>query len=273
MKISVFEYKDYKKFIREAIEALPHAGRGMRKDLAYAIGCQTPYITHVLSGDYHFSIEQAEACSRWLSLKDEETEFFILLVLFARAGTKNLERVIGRQISERRTRHAHLKDRVGITTSLSIEDQLIYCSSWQFAAVHLALMNPSFQTLESLETGLKISGDRLTSILSFLVAKGLIKKERAQFKVVSPFLHFELGSPSLQQHHTNWRLKAIESIAQSAAGDLHYSAALSLSKEDFEWVRDRLSSLLETLATRIKESKDEQIAALTFDWFQLGGKI
>lgn len=267
--VSVYEYRDYKKFVQDWIEQAPHGGRGYRRALAEAIGCQTPFITHVLSGNYHFSAEQAERCGRWMGLTDQEVEFLVLLVMQQRSGTKTLEKLWERQIADRRKQSVALKKRVAIRDSLSREDQLIYYSSWHYAAVHMALLNPESQHIEGLQEAIQLPLTRLVKILDFLIDRGLVRKDKNLFKVAKSFLHLELESPLVLQHHTNWRLKAVEAVAAHDPENLHYSGVISLSREDFEWVRARLSLLLEEIAERIKGSSDESLATLAFDWFRL----
>jgi uncharacterized protein (TIGR02147 family) len=269
IKLSVFEFKDYKKFIIDWMTHSPNNGRGLRKQLAEAIYCQTAYITQVLSGDNHLSLEQAEATTRWMGLANADAEFFLLLVLFQRAGTKSLQKVLSKQITERRELQANLQKRIQIHDTLSQADQIKYYSSWQYAAIHIALLVPGLQTIEGLQNHFHLPLSQIRNVLDFLAQCGFIKQEKNFFKVVKPMLHLELDSPLLQQHHTHWRLKVIESLTEKKNSNLHYSGAISLAEDDFEWVREKLSQLLEEIIARIKDSKDEKIAALNFDWFEI----
>lgn len=73
----------------------------------------------------------------------------------------------------------------------------------------------------------------------------------------------------MPQHHTQWRLKALDSISSKGAENLHYSGVISLSREDYEWVREKLSHLLKVIVSKLKDSDDERLACLNFDWFQI----
>lgn len=268
-RISVYEYKDYKRYIIDWIESSPNNGRGLRKSLADAIGCQTPFITHVLSGDYHLSAEQAEASSRWMGLNDTDTEFFILLVMKQRAGTKSLEALFSKQLSQYRENQAVLKKRVKIEETLPLDKQMIYYSSWLFAAIHMATLVPSLQTIDALLKHFQISRISLMKAIEFLIENGLIEEKNGHLKNKKSLLFLERNSPLLPLHHTNWRLRSIEAIQTKNPDHLHYSGVLSLSEEDFEWVREKLSGFLGELSVRLKDSKDERVASLCFDWFQL----
>ena len=50
-KLSAFEFRDYKMFPVQWMARAPNEGRGQRKLLAEAVGCRTPFIAHVLTGD------------------------------------------------------------------------------------------------------------------------------------------------------------------------------------------------------------------------------
>jgi len=267
-KLSVYEYQDYKKYLLHWLDRAPNGGRGRRKQLAEAIGCQTPFITHVLGGDYHFSLEQAEACSRWLGFNDSETEYFILLVIKQRAGTKSLENLISKQLSQRRATETVLKKRLNIKDQMSTADQLIYYSNWYYAAIHMACLIPQLQTVEALEKYFQLPLPQVTAALEFLTEHKLVEEYRSRYRVLKPVLHLERESPLLVQHHTQWRLKAIDAFLRKRNADLFYSGVISLSKEDFDWVRERLSQLLEEVVSRVKESKDETLACINFDWFE-----
>lgn len=268
-KLSVYEFQDYKKFILGWMEQAANGARGLRKQLADAIGCQTPFITHVLGGDYNLSLEQAEACARWVGLGDSETEFFLLLVIRQRSGTKSLANLASRQISQRRTSATVLKKRLNIDGRMNTDDQAAYYGTWYYAAVHMACLIPDLQTVESLRTYFNLSLSQTVSALAFLTEHGFIEEKKGRYKVLKPILHLEKESPFLAQHHAQWKLKALEAFAKRRSSDLFYSGVAVLSVDDYEWMREKLSQLLEEAVERIKASENETIACLNFDWFQL----
>ena len=268
-KSTIYEYKNYKQFVLDWMDKTPQNGRGQRKLLAEALSCQTPFITHVLSGDYHFSLEQAEACSRYIELNESETEFFILLVSKQRAGTKSLENFFAKQISLKCEQNAVLKKRLNINESMSIEDQMTYYSSWHFAGIHMALLIPELQSIDALTKYFNLTSSRVLSIIKFLSEQDLIEKKGNLYKVKKSVLHLEKDSPFLIQHHSLWRMKAIETIQSSKNENLHYSGIMSLSSDDYEWVREKLASLLQDIVERLKDSKDEKLASICFDLFQI----
>jgi uncharacterized protein (TIGR02147 family) len=269
-RISIYEFKDYKAFVIEWIVRTPNKGRGQRRRLAEAIGCQTPFVTHVLSGQYHFSLEQAEACARWMGLSEEETEFFILLVVKQRAGTKSLENLVAKRISKQRESQTVLKKRLEIKESMRLEDQLQYYNRWHIAAIHIACTIPELQNLEALQKYFRLPLNQILAALEFLTQHGFIEQGRAGgYKVVKAGIHLEVNSPLMSQHHSNWRLRAIEAINRRQNSDLFYSGVTSVSREDFEWLREKLSQFLEQAIERVKVSKEETLVGLNFDLFEV----
>jgi hypothetical protein len=190
-------------------------------------------------------------------------------VLKQRAGTKTLENFFAKQISKQCEQHAVLKKRLNISDTMSIENQMIYYSSWHYAGIHMAILIPELQNVQSLTKYFNLPTNRILAVLQFLTDHQLIEKKGTAYKVKKSILHLEKDSPFLTQHHSHWRLRAIESVQMNRSENLHYSGIMSLSKDDYEWVREKLGILLEQVVERIGSSKDEKLASICFDLFQL----
>lgn len=87
----IYNYTDYRAFLHDFIAQQKNSGWGWRARMARAIGIESTYISQVLVGRCDFSIEQGERISKELKLSNEETEYFIFLILKARAGTQGLK--------------------------------------------------------------------------------------------------------------------------------------------------------------------------------------
>lgn len=269
MKNALFDYDDYKVLLNALIESKPQGGRGQRKLLAEAIHCQVAYITHVLSGDNHFSLEQAEAAGRFFALTKEELEFLLALVQYNRAGTPSLKKLLSSQIEELRKKNNLLKHRLKIKESLPPEDQATYYSSWHYAAIHILLTIPEFDTTDSIAHRFSLSRKRVLEVLEFLLRMGLIKKEQNKYIVISNMLHLDPRSPLISKHHANWRIKVLHDLENIRESSLHYSLTFSISKKDLSKVREVLTTALQDCADIIRPSKEEDVAALSVDLFTL----
>jgi len=273
MIIDIYSNLNYKNVIRSWIEHPTNKGSGVRKSLAKALSCQTPFISHVLNGDYHFSPEQALACADWMGMNEQETQYFSLLVQWERAGTPALKSYLVKQINRLKKDESLLKKKVNIEASLSTENQTIYYSAWFYCAIHMALLNRQLQSIDALQKHFNLPKKKVLLVIDFLIKIGVIEEQNGRFSVLKPTLHLEKDSPLLIQHHNNWRLKALENMqtnfSETDASHLNYSGAISLSAEDYEWIKQKLSETLKEIIDKVKDSNDEKIICLNFDCFEI----
>lgn len=269
MKSSIYEYRDYKRFLIDLIENDDTGGRGKRKELAESINCQVSHITNVLSGSGHFNPEQAEASARFFGLNLQETEFLLLLIQYTRAGTNSLKKFYERILLERHEKFSALKSRLKMPDSLQSQEEAQYYSSWQFSAVHVLLSIPQFQTREAIANKLELPLVKIDKILSFLVEAGLCKKVGQRYFIVRPLLHLDKTSPLISKHHTNWRLRSILSLDQEKDENLHYSSVFTLSEKDYPRVREILAKALSEALKVITSSPEEEVATICLDLFKL----
>jgi uncharacterized protein (TIGR02147 family) len=265
---TVFDYTDYKRWVNEAIESMPLNGRGVRRRLADATGCQVAYISHVLRGNAHFSMEQVEAAGRFFGLPSAEIEFLVILLSYNRAGTTELKNLLKKQMSDRLKVRAPLKERLRIDEKLNVETQATYYSHWSYAAIHMALTVPGFRTRESLSKYFSLTPARVDQVLNFLVEKNLAKKKGNEFYSPQGALHLPRSSPFIQQHHSNWRNHALNKMNELGEDELHYSGVFSISRDDIFKIREIFNKALESTMTVIKSSREENLMAVCLDFFQ-----
>ena len=79
--------------------------------------------------------------------------------------------------------------------------------------------------------------------------------------------HLEKKSPHLIKHHTNWRLKAIQYAEQLSDQELMYSANISVSRKDFEIIREEFMAMIQKFVNIVKDSPAEDIAQFNLDFF------
>lgn len=266
---SVFEYENYKKYLNDYIESQPKGGRGLKKKWAEIAGCQVAYISHVLAGSYDFSCEQVEAISKALGHSRDEIELLILLVQLERAGTHSLKSFFQKSIEEKKEKYALLRNRMKIKETLDREDQMIYYSKWYYSAVHMILTIPEFRTPEKIAAYLSLPLNLTREALSFLQSRDLAQLEKGQYTIKGPFLHLENDSPFISQHHTNWRMKSLQSLELAHENDLHFSSCFSISKDDMVKIKTMVSRHIQESAELIKPSKEERLMALCIDLFEV----
>lgn len=268
MTKAVYDYRDYKCYLSDTL-ATSGMRRGMRSKLATFLGCQTAFVSQVLTGNAEFSLEHAIRINDFLQHTLDEAHFFMLLVHFGRAGSKLLAEYYRKQIDQVLDKRQRVRESIKVNKTLSLEDQITYYSSWHYAAIHVLAMIPEFRTKTSIADYLQIPLRRITECVEFLSRAGILAEERGKLRVESTRIHLRPDSPMIAKHHINWRMHAIRSLDGSNHDDLHYSSVISLSKEDAEQIRKILLNALAQSEALLKDSKDEMAFCYSFDFFRL----
>lgn len=269
MKKTVFDYWDYKPYIREKITSMPNKGRGVKRDMAVHLGCQTAYISQVLNQHVNFSLEQAVKVAQFFHHNKEESRFFLLLVQYQRAGSFDLQEFLKKEMEEILEKRSNLKDRLNIKDSLDETNQHIYYSAWYYAAVHILLSIPDYQTPQKIAEHLKLPLSQIQEILEFLLETGLAVQKGNGYEIGKTRIHLGQDSVQIRRHHTNWRNQSIQSIDKNQKEDLHYSNVLSMSQKDVPKVKEIMIKAIEECREIIKVSKEERLQILTMDFFGL----
>lgn len=268
MKKTLFDHLDYKTYLNEHILDSPSKGRGMKLKIAEHLNCQSAFVSQVLNGIPHFSLEQGVKLNLFLGHTKEEARFFLLLLQLERAGTKELREYFLEEIKDILNKRSEIKNRIDIKKSLKPVDQQTYYSTWHYAAIHMLLSIPEFQTPEKIVQRLNLGREKVIEILDFLENTGLAVKKGGYYEIGVTRIHLHKDSPQIQRHHTNWRLRAIDSIDNNLGQDLHYSSLVSMSSKDVPAVREILLKAIEDCRKVIKVSKEEEIQAICIDLFR-----
>ncbi|MGE3260261.1 MAG: TIGR02147 family protein [Bacteriovoracia bacterium] len=269
MKKAIFEYDSYKAYLSDWLESLPQAGRGQRSLMAKAMGCQTAYVSQVLKGVAHFSLEQADALAALLEQGKEERDFFFLLVQFERAGSGRLRSYFDEKIQELRRKRLMLKERLGVAQPLSESLQTKYFSSWHFAAVHVLATIPEFRTKDRMRRRLGLSQKLFNEAIDFLLQAGLLRQEGDLFFAGNTRIHLGNDAVMSLRHHTNWRLRSILALEKEEETDLHYSSVVTIAASDVVRIREILIQSIETVKPIVKESREEELYSFNLDFFRV----
>src|SRR5688572_27241684 len=98
MAKSIFEFGDYKQFVRESVLAMPHRGRGQYRRMAKHMRVHTTLLSHVFRGSKELTPEQACSLGSFLELKELESDYLLALVERNRAGNAELRVAIERRL-------------------------------------------------------------------------------------------------------------------------------------------------------------------------------
>ena len=265
---SVFAFTDYRAYLARALPTAG-AGRGGRARLAGVLRCQSAYISRVLKGLANLSPEQAVAASEFLGQTEAEADYFLLLVHYARAGSKELEARYLRQILAIQKKRELVSERVQAKAGLTQAQQIIYYSAWQYAAIHVLLLNSEFQTRTAIAVRLQLPPATIAKSLDFLVDAGLAAEKNGRFHSLESRIHLGKDSPLLSKMQTNWHMRAIHALDRDSRRDLFYCGPISTSRKDAEKIRAILLGAIEQSEKVVRGSGDEIANCIILDLFEV----
>ncbi|HMN68945.1 MAG TPA: TIGR02147 family protein [Bdellovibrionales bacterium] len=265
---SLFGSDDYKDYLRSRV-GKPGQRKGVKSAMARALNCQPTYITSVLYGAANLSLEQAEALNSFFAHTKEESQFFLLMVSRDRAGTQSLKSHFQEQCDQILKARLVLTKRLGQQNPLNEQSRGQFYSSWHYLAVQIALTIPEYQDHDSLAKALDLPSTLVAEVLQFLCETGLVEKRGSKFFPTATQIRLGNDSHHIRKHHTNWRIKALESLDRESLNDLHYSGVVSLSEVDVVRIKDTLLKQLKENLKVIADSKEQKLYVLNLDFFNL----
>lgn len=269
MNRSVFDFIDYKSYL--AVR-LPTTGaeRGNRARLAAHLKCQPAFVTQVLTGKPHFSLEHAVLIDDFLQHTADEGRFFLLLVHHGRAGTGPLRNHYALQLETLRAKHKKIGERVKPEQSLTQENMHRYYSNWIPSAIHVLVMVPGKWTPKSIADRLRLPVASVTETIDFLLQVGIVAENAdGSLAATGRRMHLKNDNSMIHKHNSNWRIRALNALDVDDPINLHYSGPIALSRANAELLRNWMLHLIERLEPVLAEPNEEELFALTMDLFRV----
>lgn len=267
--MSIYSYTDYRAFLTNYISKLPKQGRGEVSRMAEAIGVHPSLLSQVLSESKNLNLEQAQDLCEYLKLTIQETEHFFLMVNYQRAGTKKLEDYFKKKLQQSYQSSIEVSQKVRQDKNLDENEKSIFYSHWLYVAIWLFTSLRNGKELEEVVSEFRISREQATNILSFLTSTGLCQLEKDKYKMGPKSIHLSRESPHVVRHHTNWRLRAIETCDKITSDELMVTAPISISEKDFIKMRARLTEVMKEVIDTAITSDADKVACLNLDFFWL----
>ena len=266
--MSPYRFTELKAFLRAHIQQLPHRGRGEISHIAQHLRVSASLVSQVLSGDKLFTPEQAQALAEYLQLAPLETEYIAYLTQKERAGSRALRTLWERKLAELRERSLKVANRVATDRAITEEEKSVFYSSPIYAALSLfTSLGEQGKTLAEICERFELSRPKALQILEFLLKTDLCRQKGDRYFQGAQKTHLEEGSPHILRHHSNWRLRAISRCEDLAKTELMYSAPISLSRIDFDLLREEMVEFLKRFLAKVHESPAEEIACFNMDFF------
>jgi len=263
----IYQFTDFRAFVREEIALLPKKGRGAYKQLAKHLEVNPSFINQVFLGPKNLSQEQAYLVAEFLGLSPHETKYFSILLELARSENVRFRNYLLDQLANLRKGHTstiptqeHRLDEVS---------KMIFYSAWYYSAIHLMTTIPSFETVTALSEALKLPPSLVKGVLNFLVTSGLCGSKNGRYFARIMSTNVE-GEPHYSiAHNINWRNKAVERLPSRRKDDLFHTNVISIGTQDIQTLRTLLKEKMSQFQTVVKKSPAQQIFCFNLDFFEL----
>lgn len=267
--MNIFRYLDYRKLLLAQIEE--HRGiRGYKSKLAMAAGCQKSYLSQVLHSHQNLTLEHGVGLSKFWGLNEQESEYFLDLILLGRAGLPELQKSIRKRIERARKAEKENGERRCVPElTATPESQTRYYSSWHYSAIHIIVSIPEYEDPKLISQRLGLSTELVVKTLIELKAMGLVVNNGNSWQITQKIIHLPKSSPLVVANHLNWQSRAAIDSQKEDTDSFHYSSVLSLSMSDFERVRGMVEGIVNDTRKIIEESDEEEVAGFNCDFFRL----
>ncbi len=266
--MNIFSFLDYRKYLNLWIKQAKKTGSSNLSKLAKSAGVHTTFLSHVLSGNKNINLEQATLISEAIGHTKIERDYFFILIEFERAGTEKLRQYWLEKKSEIEIERNKLNSRVGKHHELTDTDRAIFYSSWIYVAIFVATAINDGQNLDEIATRFKLSREQAQNYIDFLVKTGICEVVSDKYIMGKSVVYVPNESPFVVKHHINWRMRAVQKMDHRESRELFYSSPMSMSKSDFNKVRDILAESIQKSLVICKDSVAEEVVCLNIDFFK-----
>ena len=265
---SIYQFNNYKKFFNSWVENQPKKGHGEYRRLALHLNVSTTLMSQIFNGEKDMSLELAAEVCDYLHLSDDEADYFLLLVEFAKSGSHKLKSRLLKQILARQEKAKKLESRMKKETELDDAVKATYYSNWVYCAVRVLSDIPELGTVEHLADRLMIPKNQLLKYVDFLIKHKLIINKNGSLTMGPSHIYLPPTDPLSLLHHQNWRILGFQKMQHRSEENFFSSGQYSLSKELAYQIRKELPDLIESIIKRVKPSVSETTRCLNIDFYE-----
>ena len=288
MRINVFNYLEYKTFISDFVKKQKESHFVKSQIVSYAslakdLGVKKSFMSQVISGELHLSSDQAYLLTGPLELKGKQSEYFLLMVEFARTKLENRKRHLKIELENLRKKFG--KSRAQIDSEFldsESSDRLMttYLSDPFHSIVHVFLTVEKYRkSVVEITSTLKISSQRLANILNTLSKLKLIKIEGSPSAVsikknmvritdVKSRIHTPDMTDLNSAHQMLMRSVSLERLQSLEPDEKEgFHVVFSCDPQSFEKIKSLWQAYTKSVSDIVKDAGSERIYQLNFDLF------
>lgn len=266
--VSVFEFENYRGFLKAYIKSQGPKSYGWKGRMAEALSISSSLVSQIFSEQKTLTSEQASDLCDFIGLSEIESEYLHILVDLDRSSHFRFQQKLKRKLLKLKQTSHKIGKRVPRTKELSDEEKAIYYSSWLYTGMRNLSALENINSLEDISQQLKINPQSLREHMSFLLKRGLIINDQGQLTYGTASTHVDKESPFVNQHHHNWRVQALQRMEEKNNKHIFFTSPMSLSKEAYDEICEMIPNFIQKVMDTSSPSKSEKTACLNIDWFE-----
>lgn len=259
----IYSFEDYRHYISETLSSPPFE-RGARLKLAKFLNCQPSFISQMLSGKNELSLDHAHKVNLFLNHGNEESVYFINLVLLSKAASFELQRFFRTQLSQIKDQQMQIH-KVVQKKELDREDLINYYANWLCISIHMLVTIPTYQNPLALQQKLGASDLEFKDAVNFLTRTGLIQTNEGRLEIGEAHLHLKKTSPIAQSASVMTRLKVLEKMKLSDPTAVNFSSNFTISASARAELKKKILDFIVQLDDLIQRDDPEEFCTLTLD--------
>lgn len=276
-KKKVFEYLDYREFLRDYYNQKKKANPAFSlRVFSDRIGFKAKdFISRVMNGEKNLSGQSIPKVASGLRLGKHETEFFVALVEFNQAGTTE-ERNAAFEVMQAVLKVVRFAEKQHV---LGHVQYMVY-SHWRHLTIRSLIgmfgFDGDYEAL-SRQVHPRVTADEAKKSVQLLEECLLIKKdENGKYVLTESAITTgdRTSKLALRGYHQHCLKLASESIDRDPPGNRHISGlTLGISQEGYERIVERINAFRKEIALIAEEDQgSDRVFQMEFALFPVGGK-
>jgi uncharacterized protein (TIGR02147 family) len=264
----IFEFDDYKKYIEKRISLMPKGGRGETQKIAKQLRMHSTRLSHVFRGQDHLTLEQGLELCQYFGMSELESEYFLLLLQEAKAGSAHLQAFFRKKRKEILEKSRELSARVPGEHKLTDTEKALFYSNWYYSAIRLFSSLPGNHSIDSIAEKFGMPRGRVSEALQFLLKHDLCIEIEGRIQMGPKSTHLESTSPIVSRLHSNWRIKAMEKHPSLSQQELAFTSPMSIERKDADKMREILVQAIERSAAFADTDAPDSLFCINVDFFE-----
>lgn len=262
--MDLYGYADYKALLKDRLE------RGAQKVFAEYLGCQPAFLSQVLRGKPHLSLEQGILATEFFRMNRAESDYFMACLQYGRAGSEKLREFFLKKMESLAAAHRKVDSKIGAFAKIDAGAKLQFYSSWKYTLIHVLLSLPEKDQIETIERHTGLSRSEIQNALAMLLKNGIAQRKEGALRPSANRLHLDREDSLIGLHHRNFRALVLAELEEIKPDSIHYSVALAVSKADADRIREVLVEAVAQTEKIIRPSPEETVRVMCIDYFTPG---